>query len=81
MLRKFETQGCQWCGVKQIFSRIRGIVEQGLEHLLFIVLDHFFNKAVVNERIYSSSILFLVKLSAVSGFWHTLLIFTGDIAQ
>ena len=56
MSRKFETQGCPWYGAKWIKSIFadRGILEQGLGHLLITsTSSHFFNKTDLEQYLFN----------------------------
>ena len=57
--RKFETRGCQWNGFN-IFSRIRGIVEQGLGHLFIDSSSSRFFKKTDLEQYFFGDLLFEV---------------------
>ena len=73
MSRNFETQVCQWYGVKQIksFFADKGyVVKQGLGHL-FITLNssHFYNKTDLQQYFFKPKLIFGLGLGFKSFFW------------
>ena len=58
MSQKFETQNCQWYGVKRIKSIFvdKGRVEQGLGQIFIILRNsfHFFNKIYFEQYLFKS---------------------------
>ena len=72
MLQSFETQGYQWYGVKRIkfISWIRGIVEQGLGHLL-ITSSTGGKKNAANTKLHSIVYYFTICFSSYLIFRYT----------